>query len=122
MDADVIIIGTGQAGVPLATRLAAAGKRVTIIERAAPGGTCVNFGCTPTKTMIASAQAAHVARTAGRLGVRVGRGDGGPAGGGRPEKRDRQALARGDRAPAVRPSGSRSSVGTGGSWGRAPWR
>lgn len=66
---DTIVIGTGQAGVPLATRLAAAGERVAVIERGALGGTCVNVGCTPTKTMIASARAAHVARTAGRLGV-----------------------------------------------------
>lgn len=69
MDFDVIVIGTGQAGVPLATRLAAAGKRVLVAERGEPGGTCINTGCTPTKTMIASARAAHVARTAGRLGV-----------------------------------------------------
>src|SRR5450432_1307043 len=69
---DVIIIGTGQAGVPLATRLAAAGKRVVIAERGHPGGTCVNAGCTPTKTLVASARAAHVARTGQRLGVRVG--------------------------------------------------
>ncbi|HVU50389.1 MAG TPA: mercuric reductase [Polyangia bacterium] len=69
---DVIVIGTGQAGVPLATRLAAAGRKVAIIERGALGGTCTNVGCTPTKTMIASARAAHVARTAGRLGVSVG--------------------------------------------------
>ncbi len=69
MQADVIIIGTGQAGVPLATRLAQAGKRVLIAERGDAGGTCVNVGCTPTKTMIASARAAHVARTARRLGV-----------------------------------------------------
>lgn len=66
---DVIIIGTGQAGVPLATRLAGEGRRVAIIERGALGGSCVNVGCTPTKTMIASARAAHDARTAGRLGV-----------------------------------------------------
>lgn len=69
---DVIVIGTGQAGVPLATRLASAGKRVLIAERGEPGGTCVNTGCTPTKTMIASAKAAHTARTAGRLGVHAG--------------------------------------------------
>src|SRR5215467_12233786 len=69
MDVDVIIIGTGQAGAPLAARLAGAGKRVLIAERAKPGGTCINYGCTPTKAMIASARAAHVARTAGRLGV-----------------------------------------------------
>jgi pyruvate/2-oxoglutarate dehydrogenase complex dihydrolipoamide dehydrogenase (E3) component len=69
---DVIIIGTGQAGVPLATRLAAAGKRVLLAERSHLGGTCVNYGCTPTKTMIASARATHVARTSGRLGVHTG--------------------------------------------------
>jgi pyruvate/2-oxoglutarate dehydrogenase complex dihydrolipoamide dehydrogenase (E3) component len=69
---DVIVVGTGQAGVPLATRLAAAGKRVMIAERSLPGGTCTNYGCTPTKTMVASARAAHVARNAARLGVRAG--------------------------------------------------
>src|SRR5256885_5281223 len=69
MDADVLIIGSGQAGVPLATRLAKAGKKVVLVERKELGGTCVNVGCTPTKTMVASARAAHVARTAGRLGV-----------------------------------------------------
>jgi len=72
MDVDVIIIGSGQAGVPLARRLAAAGKRVLIAERAELGGTCTNTGCTPTKTMIASARAAHVARTSERLGVKTG--------------------------------------------------
>jgi pyruvate/2-oxoglutarate dehydrogenase complex dihydrolipoamide dehydrogenase (E3) component len=71
MTFDVIIIGSGQAGVPLATRLAAAGRRVMIAERGDLGGTCVNTGCTPTKTMMASARAAHVARTASRLGVKV---------------------------------------------------
>src|SRR5262245_25495096 len=71
MDYDVIIIGTGQAGVPLAARLAAANQRVLIVERAELGGTCINSGCTPTKTMIASARAAHVARTAARLGIKV---------------------------------------------------
>ena len=72
MRTDVIVIGSGQAGVPLATRLAAAGKTVLLAERGDLGGTCVNTGCTPTKTMMASARAAHVARTAGRLGVRTG--------------------------------------------------
>jgi len=72
MKFDVIVVGSGQAGVPLATRLARAGKQVMIAERAELGGTCVNAGCTPTKTMIASARAAHVARTAARLGVRAG--------------------------------------------------
>lgn len=72
MPQDVIVVGSGQAGVPLAARLAASGKRVLLVERGAMGGTCVNTGCTPTKTLIASARAAHVARTAGRLGVRTG--------------------------------------------------
>jgi pyruvate/2-oxoglutarate dehydrogenase complex dihydrolipoamide dehydrogenase (E3) component len=72
MDFDAIVVGSGQAGVPLATRLAREGKRVLLAERGALGGTCVNTGCTPTKTMVASARAAHVARTAGRLGVHAG--------------------------------------------------
>ncbi|HET7787490.1 MAG TPA: mercuric reductase [Myxococcales bacterium] len=72
MNADVIVIGSGQAGVPLAARLAAAGRTVILAERKNLGGTCVNVGCTPTKTMIASARAAHVARTCARLGVRAG--------------------------------------------------
>lgn len=72
MDCDVIVIGSGQAGVPLAARLAEAGRTVVLAERGELGGTCVNYGCTPTKTMIASARAAHVARTAGALGVEVG--------------------------------------------------
>ena len=71
-ETDCIILGTGQAATPLAGKLVAAGKRVVIIERGEVGGTCVNFGCTPTKTLIASAKAAHGARTAGRLGVRTG--------------------------------------------------
>ncbi len=66
---DVIVIGTGQAGPPLARRLAAAGMTVAIIERGEFGGTCVNTGCIPTKTMIASAHAAHMARRAGDFGV-----------------------------------------------------
>jgi pyruvate/2-oxoglutarate dehydrogenase complex dihydrolipoamide dehydrogenase (E3) component len=72
MKADVIVIGSGQAGVPLAARLAAAGKSVILAERKDLGGTCVNVGCTPTKTMMASARAAQVARSAARLGVRTG--------------------------------------------------
>jgi pyruvate/2-oxoglutarate dehydrogenase complex dihydrolipoamide dehydrogenase (E3) component len=71
MDLDVIVIGSGQAGVPLATRLARGGRTVLLAERGALGGTCVNTGCTPTKTLVASARAAHVARTAARLGVLV---------------------------------------------------
>jgi pyruvate/2-oxoglutarate dehydrogenase complex dihydrolipoamide dehydrogenase (E3) component len=72
VNVDVIVIGSGQAGVPLAARLAAAGRRVLLCERRELGGTCTNDGCTPTKTMIASARAAHVARNAGPLGVRTG--------------------------------------------------
>ncbi|HSN16014.1 MAG TPA: mercuric reductase, partial [Anaeromyxobacteraceae bacterium] len=72
MDFDVIVVGSGQAAIPLATRLAGRGKKVLLAERAQLGGTCVNTGCTPTKTLIASARAAHVARTAERLGVRAG--------------------------------------------------
>ena len=69
MHVDAIVIGAGQAGTPLAQRLATSGRRVLLVERARVGGTCVNYGCTPTKTLVASARAAHVARSAGRLGV-----------------------------------------------------
>ena len=68
---DAVIIGTGQAGPPLARRLAAAGMTVAVIERGAFGGTCVNTGCIPTKTLVASAYAAHMARRAGEFGVRL---------------------------------------------------
>jgi pyruvate/2-oxoglutarate dehydrogenase complex dihydrolipoamide dehydrogenase (E3) component len=68
---DAIIVGTGQAGPALARRLAAAGWKIAIIERKLFGGTCVNTGCTPTKTLIASAFAAHVARRAADYGVRI---------------------------------------------------
>jgi pyruvate/2-oxoglutarate dehydrogenase complex dihydrolipoamide dehydrogenase (E3) component len=66
---DAIVIGTGQAGPPLAVRLAGAGMKVAIVERKRFGGTCVNNGCIPTKTLVASARAAHVARRAGDYGV-----------------------------------------------------
>ena len=66
---DAIIIGTGQAGPFLAQRLAGAGMKVAIIERKLFGGTCVNTGCIPTKTMVASAYAAHIARRAADFGV-----------------------------------------------------
>ena len=69
MNVDAIVIGSGQAGVPLAARLATSGRQTVLVERSRLGGTCINYGCTPTKTMVASARAAHVARTAGRLGV-----------------------------------------------------
>ncbi len=67
---DAIIVGTGQAGPALAARLAGAGQKVAIVERAAFGGTCVNDGCTPTKTLIASAYAAHLARRGPEYGLR----------------------------------------------------
>ena len=70
---DAIVIGTGQAGPPLARRLAGAGMTVAVIERGLFGGTCVNTGCIPTKTLIASAYAAHIARTAGDFGVAAGK-------------------------------------------------
>ena len=66
---DAIVIGTGQAGPSLAVRLAKAGKKTAIIERKLFGGTCVNVGCVPSKTLIASARAAHVARHGADYGV-----------------------------------------------------
>ena len=68
---DAIVIGTGQAGPSLAKRLADAGQRVAIVERKRFGGTCVNTGCIPTKTLIASARAAHIVRRAADFGVTV---------------------------------------------------
>ena len=69
---DAIVIGTGQAGPSLARRLVAAGRKVAVIERKLFGGTCVNTGCTPTKTLVASAYAAHVARRHADYGVTIG--------------------------------------------------
>lgn len=63
---DAIVIGAGQAGPALAGRLTSAGMRVALIERKFVGGTCVNSGCMPTKTLIASARALHVARDGDR--------------------------------------------------------
>ncbi len=68
---DAIVIGTGQAGPSLARRIAATGKKVAIIERKLFGGTCVNTGCIPTKTMVASAYAAQMVRRAAEFGVDV---------------------------------------------------
>jgi pyruvate/2-oxoglutarate dehydrogenase complex dihydrolipoamide dehydrogenase (E3) component len=68
---DAIIIGTGQAGPALAHRLAAAGHAVAVVERKFFGGTCVNTGCTPTKTLVASACVAHMARRAADFGVKI---------------------------------------------------
>jgi len=73
MTHDLIVIGAGQGGGPLASDFARAGRRVALIERAQVGGTCVNVGCTPTKTMVASARVAHVARRSQTFGVSVGR-------------------------------------------------
>ena len=72
---DAIIIGTGQAGPPLASRLVDAGMKIAVIERKLFGGTCVNTGCIPTKTLIASAYAANMARRATEFGIRL---QGGP--------------------------------------------
>jgi pyruvate/2-oxoglutarate dehydrogenase complex dihydrolipoamide dehydrogenase (E3) component len=69
---DAVVIGTGQGGAPLAVRLAESGRQTAVIERSDFGGTCVNVGCTPTKSYVASARAAHVARHAAELGVQVG--------------------------------------------------
>jgi pyruvate/2-oxoglutarate dehydrogenase complex dihydrolipoamide dehydrogenase (E3) component len=66
---DALIIGTGQAGPSLAMRLAGAGMRTAIVEQGAFGGTCVNTGCTPTKALVASAYAAHMARRGAEYGV-----------------------------------------------------
>jgi pyruvate/2-oxoglutarate dehydrogenase complex dihydrolipoamide dehydrogenase (E3) component len=70
---DAIVIGTGQSGPALAHRFAHEGKRVAIVERKRFGGTCVNNGCIPTKTLIASARAAHVVRRAAEFGVMIER-------------------------------------------------
>ncbi|MEO9136473.1 MAG: FAD-dependent oxidoreductase [Casimicrobiaceae bacterium] len=70
-DYDVFVIGAGQAGPPLARALVHAGRRVALAERKHLGGSCVNFGCTPTKAAFASARVAHVARRAGEYGIRI---------------------------------------------------
>src|SRR5438445_7171126 len=69
---DAIIIGTGQAGPSLARRLARTGMKIAIVERGRFGGTCVNTGCTPTKTLVASAYAAHLARRGADYGFSTG--------------------------------------------------
>ena len=72
IDVDAIIIGSGQGGNPLASALANAGRKTVIIEREHVGGTCVNEGCTPSKTMIASGRVAYLARRGGDYGVQTG--------------------------------------------------
>ncbi|HTE86962.1 MAG TPA: mercuric reductase [Dehalococcoidia bacterium] len=69
---DAIVIGSGQGGGPFAGALAGAGRKTALIERSYVGGTCVNYGCTPTKTMVASAQAAYIARRGADYGVMTG--------------------------------------------------
>ena len=69
---DLAVIGSGQCGNPLADAFHAAGKRVAVIERSAVGGTCVNFGCTPTKTMVASAEVAELVRRGREFGIEAG--------------------------------------------------
>src|SRR6266699_1074727 len=71
MKYDAIVIGWGQAGVPLSFRFADIGWQVALIEKSFVGGTCINTGCTPTKTMVHRAQVAYYARNAGRWGVRA---------------------------------------------------
>jgi pyruvate/2-oxoglutarate dehydrogenase complex dihydrolipoamide dehydrogenase (E3) component len=70
---DAIVIGSGQGGVPLATALAKLGRAVALIEKGQLGGSCINYGCTPTKTMIASAQVAHTAKRGAAFGVHAGK-------------------------------------------------
>lgn len=69
---DAIVIGAGQAGPPLAGRFTDAGQTVAVIERKLVGGTCVNYGCIPTKTLVASAHAAHIARRGSDFGIGTG--------------------------------------------------
>src|SRR5277367_2534783 len=69
---DAIVIGSGQAAKPLAIALAKAGKRTAVVEAKHVGGTCVNEGCTPTKTMVASGRVAYLARRGGDFGVNCG--------------------------------------------------
>src|SRR5262245_65755488 len=75
MKYDAIIIGSGQAGNPLSHNLADRGWTVALIEKDQLGGTCINTGCTPTKTMVMCAQVAHYARNAAKWGVTPGDGN-----------------------------------------------
>src|SRR6267142_5761698 len=69
---DAIVIGSGQAGTPLSQALASAGMRTALVERVHVGGTCINEGCTPTKTMVASGRVAYLARRGLDYGVHTG--------------------------------------------------
>ena len=68
---DAIIIGAGQAGMPLARKISKKGLKVALIEEDKIGGTCINDGCSPTKTMVASAKVAHMVSRAGEFGIQV---------------------------------------------------
>ena len=70
---DAIVIGAGQSGGPLSSALARAGMKTALIERDLVGGTCINYGCTPTKTMVASARVAYLARRSRDYGIGTGR-------------------------------------------------
>src|SRR5271156_2458628 len=69
---DAIVIGSGQGGTPLSVALAEAGRKTALVESRHVGGTCINVGCTPTKTMVASARIAYLARRAADYGIRCG--------------------------------------------------
>src|ERR671939_1471284 len=69
---DAVVIGAGQGGTPLARALAQAGRKTALVERKHVGGTCVNEGCTPTKTMVASAKTAYFDRRSADYGIRNG--------------------------------------------------
>src|SRR3954451_4407939 len=68
---DLLVLGYGQGGNPLAGKFSRSGKRAAGVERALVAGTCINYGCTPTKTMVASARRAYEVRNAGELGIEV---------------------------------------------------
>jgi pyruvate/2-oxoglutarate dehydrogenase complex dihydrolipoamide dehydrogenase (E3) component len=68
---DAVIIGIGQAGNPLANILAKEGYKTAVIERSYPGGSCINYGCTPAKIMVASAEVSHLAKNANEVGIQV---------------------------------------------------
>src|SRR5690242_17348430 len=70
---DAVVIGSGQGGTPLCQALANAGMRTAIVEREHVGGTCINEGCTPTKTMVASGRVAYLARRGADYGVQTGK-------------------------------------------------
>ena len=70
---DAIVVGSGQGGVPLATNLAGLGWRVALIEKGQLGGSCINYGCTPTKSMVSSARIAQAVRRAPEFGIHTGK-------------------------------------------------